>query len=80
MELSEEDFALNAFAAKEHEFPNDYPLSYKEIAHHQQTDQVLQEHYENSELYTKETYCHSDQTCKLITRDGKISVPQPLQV
>ena len=27
MELSEEDFALDAFATKEHDFPDDYPLT-----------------------------------------------------
>ena len=42
MELSEEDFTLDAFTAEDHDFPDDYSLSYKEIAHHQQTDQVIQ--------------------------------------
>ena len=43
MRMTEEDFSAEAFAIVDDEFPEDYPLSYKELAHEQGRYPALQQ-------------------------------------
>jgi hypothetical protein len=84
MRLSEADFAPEVFAgdAEQGDFPQHFPLSYKEIAHKQANDADLQKRIltpEGSKLYTKRLFRFSDQSFELITRDDKIVIPKQMQ-
>ena len=41
LELKEEEFSLDTFAFDDLDFPAEYPLSYKEIAHARSKDRIL---------------------------------------
>ena len=79
MELTEEEFSADAFASDESEFPEDFPLSYREIAHNQEQDETVQRLFKDNDRYQKESYRHSDKTYELVTREGKIVVPKNMQ-
>jgi len=84
LDISEEDFSQDVFngelAADDDEFPDEFPLSYKEIAYRQGKDKALQKKLENNpELYQKVPYKFSDRTCKIINKGGKIYLPKALQ-
>jgi len=77
LNISEEDFSQDAFngelAADDDEFPDEFPLSYKEIAYQQGKDKALQKKLKNNpELYQKIPYKFSDKTNEIITKGGKI--------
>jgi RNase H-like domain found in reverse transcriptase len=77
MAMTEVDFSLEAFAADEHNFPEAYPLLFKEIAFEQSKDKEVQELLEKQpDKYKKVKFKHSDNTYKLVTRDGKIYLPK----
>ena len=84
LEISEEEFPPEAFAAelanKEEDFPAGCPLSYKELVYRQKKDRALQNKFrQQPELYIKKPYRFSDNTYKLITKNDKIYVPKYLQ-
>ena len=56
-----------------------YPLSYEDIALHQEQDVTLQRLFKSNKRYVKETYVHAKKSYELITRDRKIVVPRVLQ-
>ena len=82
--LTEKDFSPKAIAGQmaAHEFPSDYPLSYKQIAAEQEKDKRLQERLLDSRegaSYVRKTHTFSDKSHDLITRDDKIVLPAKLQ-
>ena len=81
MAMTEADFSEEAFAADDvADFPINYPLSYKEIAHWQAKDKEVQKLLkEKPEQYKVQEYTHSDYTYRLVTRDNKILLPKKLQ-
>ena len=76
------DMELDAFAAgDEADFPTNFPLSHKQMRHFQQLDEQLkQKVLEKPERYKLEPHRFSDSTIELITREGKIVLPEPLQL
>ena len=61
-------------------FPDEFPLSYKEIAYRQGKDKALQKKLKDDpELYQKVPYKFSDKTYEIITKGGKIYLPKALQ-
>jgi len=83
LDISEEDFSQDAFngdlAADDDEFPDEFPLSYEEIAYRQGKDKALQKKLkDNPELYQKVPCKFSDKTCKIINKGGKIYLPKAL--
>ena len=77
MELTEEEFSADAFASEEREFPDDFPLSYKEIACDQEQDETVQRLLlKDNDRHQKESHRHSDKTYELVTREGKIVRPK----
>ena len=82
MDLSPQDFSINAFAGDPLvDFPEEYPLSYEEIQHRQQEDEDLQRLVRDKPRnYGQQVFKHSDKEYALITRDGKIVLPESLQV
>ena len=84
MAMTEADFSPEAFAAEiaadEGDFPINFPLSYKEVAHEQSKDKETQKLLQNDPAnYKIEEFPHSDTIYKLVTRDGKIYLPKALQ-
>jgi Integrase zinc binding domain len=80
MAMTETDFLPEAFAADEHDFPEAYPLSFREIAFEQSKDKKVQELLEKQpDKYKKIEFKHSDDTYELVTRDGKIYLSKKLQ-
>ena len=79
LDLTEEEFSADAFAGDEEEFPDSFPLTYKEIAHHQGLDNNVQRLLQTNDKFQKETYRHSDTEYELVTRDKKVVVPTNLQ-
>ena len=80
MAMTEADFSPEAFAADDHDFPEAYPLSFKEIAFEQSQDKEVQELLkEHPDKYKTLEFKHSDDTYELVTRDGKIYLPKKLQ-
>ena len=84
LDISEEDFSQDAFngelAADDDEFPDEFPLSYKEIAYRQGKDKALQKKLKSDpELYQKVPYKFSDKTYEIINKGGKIYLPKALQ-
>jgi len=84
LEIAEEELSAEAFANElaneEEDFPTGYPLSYKELAFHQEKDKALQNKFRTeSELYIKKPHTFSDSTYELITKNDKIYVPKDLQ-
>jgi hypothetical protein len=59
MAMTEADFSPEAFAADEHDFPEAYPLSFKEIAFEQSQDKEVQELLEKQpDKYKKLEFKH----------------------
>ena len=85
LNISEEDFSPEAFpvelaADDETDFPEEYPISYKEIAYRQERDKHLQNKFlKEPETYVKKTYKFSDNSYDLITKADKIYLPRALQ-
>jgi len=84
LDISEEDFSQDAFngelAADDDKFPDEFPLSYEEIACRQGKDKALQKKLKNNpELCQKAPHKFSDKTHKMITKGGKICLPKALQ-
>ena len=75
MAMTEEDFSAEAFAGDaEVDFPTEYPLSYPEIAHEQSKDkEVTKLVRDQPDVYTKQEFRHSDDTYRIVTRNGKCS-------
>jgi hypothetical protein len=68
MAMTEADFSTEAFAADEHDFPDAYPLSFKEIAFEQSQDKEVQELLEkHPDKYKKLEFKYSDDTYELVT-------------
>ena len=80
MELTEDEFSADAFAGDAEDFPREFPLSYRELEHHQGADDEVQRMYHAYDSYTKVPFKYSDKEYQLITRDGRIVVPRALQV
>jgi len=83
-DISEEDFSQDAFdgdpAADKDKFPDEFPLSCKEIACRQGKDKALQKKLKNDpELCQKAPHKVSDRTHKTMDKDGKICLPKALQ-
>jgi len=83
-DISEEDFSQDAcngeLAADNDEFPNEFPLSYKEIACRQGKDKALEKKLKNNpELCQKVPHKFSDKTHETIAKGGKIYLPKALQ-
>jgi hypothetical protein len=80
MRLSEADFSPEAFAIDDDEFPKEYPLSYKELAHEQRRYPALQQKLNDKDpRYTIEEQKHSDATYRIANKDGKMVVPPSMQ-
>ena len=79
MRLTEKDFSPEAFAADDHDDLPAYPLTFSKILEEQERDNDLQAKLQQSEVYQKKTFQHSDKSYDLITRDDKIVLPQSLQ-
>ena len=83
MRLTETDFSEEAFAGDEdHDFPTEYPLTYRQIAYEQARDDKLQARLKSKDekkYYKKKTYTWSDKSYDLITRDDKIVIPASLE-
>ena len=63
LRLTEDDFSPEAFALDDEDFPEDYPLSYRQIAYEQQRyPALLQKLKDEDPKYTTATYRHSDET------------------
>jgi transposase InsO family protein len=84
MRLTEAEFSLDAFSGDTEtaDFPTDFPLSYKQLAHEQSKDNKLQELFTKpgQTLYKKTTFRHSDQRYELITKKDKIVIPKNMQL
>jgi len=83
LDIRGEDFSQDAFdgelKADNEEFPDEFPLSHKEIACRQGKDKALQKKLKNNpELYQKALCKFSDKTCKIINKGGKIYLPKAL--
>jgi len=83
-DISEEDFSQDAFngelAADDDKFPNEFPLSCKEIAYRQGKDKDLQKKLKNDpELCQKAPCKFSDKTYEIIAKGGKIYPPTASQ-
>ena len=81
MRLDPKDFSMDAFAGDpDTDFPDNYPLSYKEIQYRQHKDKDLQKRVKASPAdYPTQEYRSSDKTYSLITHKDKIVLPKPLQ-
>lgn len=83
MRLSEVDFSPEAFAGDvEHgDFPKNFPLSYRQLAHEQERDTKLQERLNDDKQSPpyKQTIRHSDKSYDLIMREDKIVIPKKLE-
>ena len=79
----EEEFSEEAFAielATEEDFPEDYPLSYKEIAYRQKKDRkLLKDAADHPDQHVKKPCTFSDKTCEQITKNDKTHVPRQRQ-
>ena len=81
MRIDPQEFSVDAFAGEvDVDFPDNYPLSYKEIQYRQKEDKDLQKLVKKkpSEYKTQE-YKASDKTYQLITKEDKIVLPKALQ-
>jgi len=74
-----ECFSADMYANGKEDGPSDYPLTYEKIRNGQQADETLQTRWINSPNYTKTTFAHGDHSYELITRFGKIVLPEDLQ-
>ena len=81
MNLTETEFSVDAFAFDEGDFPESYPLSYKQIAYEQQRYAPLQAKLtEEDSTYRTEKIKHSDFEYDIIMNgDDKIVLPPRLQ-
>ena len=79
MEISNDDFSPDCFAADDDET---YPLSYAKIRTAQAQDNELQLTFQNgAREYKKEKFNHSDHSYELIcNKEGKIVLPASLRV
>jgi hypothetical protein len=62
MATTEVDFSPEAFAADEHDFPEAYPLSFKEIAFEQSQDKEVQELLEEHPTSTRRSSSNTQTT------------------
>ena len=81
MRLDPKEFSIDAFAGEpDTDFPENYPLTYKEIQYRQQKDKDLQKRVKKSPAdYPTQEYKSSDKTYTLITHKDKIVLPKTLQ-
>ena len=81
LNLTEDDFSAEAFAADESDFPIQYPLSYRQIAFEQEKWPMLQQKLRDKPtVYKVAEFKHSDSTYEIVTRNGKIVIPVSLQL
>ncbi len=83
MELTEEEFSAEAFAADNDagDFPENFPLSYRELAYEQAENKELQSKLQsNTNEYKTKSYRHGDREYQLVTHNDKIVVPPSLQM
>ncbi len=76
--ITDNDYA-ECLAAEPEDFPEDFPMSYAQIAHEQNKDASLLDDFAKSDLYKRDTHEHGDKKYDLITREGKIVVPTSMQ-
>ena len=68
------------YAGEDDEFPNEFPLSYRQLAHEQGRDEEIKRFLrEKNKRFKTEVFKHSGTEYRLVTRDGKIYVPKVLQ-
>ncbi len=82
LDISEEEFSAEAFAADDpSDFPTDYPMSYREIVHHQKEWADLKKMIaaDKHGSFKTEQLRHSDHTYDVVTKDGKIVLPPALR-
>src|SRR5512145_1201594 len=77
-EMDEQQWA-ECLAAEEEDFPADFPMSYVQLESEQNKDPSILDEFAKNELYKKESRRHGDKEYNLITREGKIVVPQSMQ-
>ena len=79
LNIKEEEFSMDAFAFDDEDFPESYPLSYKEIAFQQKKDSELQQLLRDGKAKTQQRD-HSSHTYDLIVNnENKILLPASLQ-
>ena len=80
MEMTNEDFGMEAFALDDADFPEHYPLTYRQIRYEQQKDQELIAKLQTDpDKYKYEAFKFADNSYDIITKGGKIYLPKPLQ-
>ena len=80
MNLTKKDFSFDAFAFNDEDFPEAYPLSFKQIAFEQRKWTALQQKLKDRDTpYKTEKFKHSSHSYEIVTKDGKIAVPPKLQ-
>ena len=80
MESDNQSCELFAGEELERSFPQDFPLTYQEIAHHQQRDAELQQLLQTADSgYVKQPFPHGDNSHDLITKANKIVLPRSMQ-
>ena len=72
----DDQFFAECFAADPKDVPTDYPMSYVQLESEQNKDASLLDEFAKNDLYKKETRRHGDKEYNLITREGKIVVPE----
>ena len=86
--LKEEEFSLDSFALDafpfgpgDQDFPEEYPLSFKQVAHEQKRNAALQAKLVDATSgYKIEKLPHSSHSCDtVVNKDGKIVLPPSLQ-
>lgn len=79
--LKETEFSLDAFAFDEQDFPEGYPLSFKQIAYEQKRDPNLQAKLKekDSKYETKRIKHSSFEYDIIVTGEGKIALPPVLR-
>ena len=79
--LKETEFSLDAFTFDEEDFPEGYPLSFKQIAYEQKRDPNLQAKLkkEGSKYETKKIKHSSFEYDVIVNGEGKISLPPKLR-
>ena len=83
MNIDPQELAMDAFAGEpDTDFPDEYPLSYKEIQYRQEKDNALQKLVrEKPDQYQRKEHKHSDKVYHLIVdKEDKIVLPKALQL
>ena len=68
------------FAADDEDFPKDFPLSYAEIRYRQDNDNKIKELKKKPDECQFTDFKFGDSTYKLVTVEGKILLPESLQL